>query len=1365
MKKIVFILVFGCSMLWSRTLVVDINPTNVGFTTMSCKGTTSPYSTIQSAIDDASAGDTVEICKGTYSENLNVDKDNLTIKGVVWQDIDDVVIDGGSDTAILVKSKNETFDNFKIISDKKGIDGNSNSGGSNTFKNLIINSGQEGIYLSQGNGQTFKNLTITAGAQGIYTYYHALGTKDFQDINISSGGDGVLIYAGAKVSCDTLDINSSGGKGIYIKSANGKHILNNITVNSSDDSIYVRKGGKSFTNLDLKSVNGVGLEVVQTDENLTFSNILIQSKKQGLVAGYYALGAKDLQDINISSDGDGVYIRRGKKISCDTIDINSSGGMGIYIEDSNGDHTFNNLAINSSKDSIHINKGGKSFSNLELNSTNGTGIKIDNTDANLTFSSIAIQSKNQGIHTDYYATGTKDFQDINISSGGDGIYIYKGAKVSVENLDINSSGGDGINISGAGGDHTFDNLTINSEKDSIRVGKGGKSFSNLELNSTNGIGIKIDDTDENLTFSSIAIHSKNQGIYTYYYATGTKDFQDINISSGGDGIYIRRGKKISCDTLDINSSGGKGIYIKSANGKHIFNNITVNSSDDSINTGEGFALINDANLTSSGGSGIVTSAKIDTNVTNVQINSKKTGISFGYGNYVNILVKCSTITSTDPENGIYVSKAEHFTINSVYIKKAKIGVNVDSSVKNAIIKNSKIENTTDYAIYLRSSYSGSTAINNNCFSGAKLAYTRRSGYNFDGNYWDGVSDSNGDGKITHSDAPVKISNYVVDNSPKDGCDVDQQCTDTSSPPIEEEINNYKFDAWDIFRNISDKNISTKIVGQDFNLTIASLDENGSALADFNGTVCIRALDDKNSSLNSWQKIYFNDEDKKNITINGINVARKKVRMKISWKNGVNESCPLSDEDNSTLSSDDFAIRPDRFIITAQAPFYAGDDFNITFQALDGSDANSSDYNETKGISFLVESNITKPGCYQGVINVDNFSFQNGIAKDINASYSNIGDINITIKEKLGSEFAIVDADDTNDSDRLIEENSTKITVIPYDINITNVLYQNSTGKSWLYDANVSDMNVTIETTVKAFAKGSATSLPDFNATCYAKDVNLSFLYDTNYSDSNVSLDTTSLKGNLSYQDINSSSILILSSQFVNGEANASYAFNVKRVYNKPLNPVKIKLKDINITTASISKNQNGALQTGNINSDQNSTFYYGRIYAQDLETTKKISSSNIFIDVYCNGCNNDINKFFQDSLNWYKNEFDTVITKKTDITILPKEGFLLSSPNKSNISISNITDANSSKISFDVTNSKDEYDTALFHLLIPRWLWYNAYKDYNASNGSNCSTHPCIGYRMLPSVNSSINSGTFKGSDIGHEQNRTIKKAGVKVYR
>jgi len=307
--------------------------------------------------------------------------------------------------------------------------------------------------------------------------------------------------------------------------------------------------------------------------------------------------------------------------------------------------------------------------------------------------------------------------------------------------------------------------------------------------------------------------------------------------------------------------------------------------------------------------------------------------------------------------------------------------------------------------------------------------------------------------------------------------------------------------------------------------------------------------------------------------------------------------------------------------------------------------------------------------------------------------------------------------------------------------------------------------VELNATLSAYAKGKNTALRDFNSTCYAKDINISFL-DTNITkndDFNGTYHDIIKDKNLT--DINFTNLTkdynwtIRKNDFINGKGNLSIKFNVDRNYSKAISPVNVDFADINITTTNIAKNEN------NISMDKNISFYYGRVVTQDIETTEQNITSSFLIDVYCDNCSNQINNYFQDSLNWYRNELDNGIIQKNDIKIYPKSDISLSSSDKSDINISNITDAKKGKVNFDVNNSKNIYDTAVLHVLIPKWLWSNDYRAYDDNSSSDCSTHPCIGYKLLINSGNSIKSGIFKGSDIGHEQNRTIKKVGIKVYR
>ncbi|MFK5882614.1 MAG: right-handed parallel beta-helix repeat-containing protein, partial [Sulfurospirillum sp.] len=567
MKKIVFGFVFSVSVLFaSSTLVVDKNYIGVGGTGINCEGfSTNTYETIQAAINDAGNGDTIEICSGTYNEAVVVDKKNLTLKGVDGQSPSDVVMDAGSNIGITLKKKNITLENFKVKSSNNyGIYGNYNAKGEHTFKHLIIDANSRGIYLDNGSKQTFEDLDITAGDIGIYT-----------DANV-----------------------------------NGEHTFKNITIHSTGNAIQIDKGGKSFESLNLTSDNGRGIDVVDTPADLTFKDIRIHSKWEGILTRYNAKGEKSFNDIKISSQGKSIYVDGGKKATFDNIEANSSNDIGIYL------------------------------------SANPKG------------------------------------------------------------------------------DHTFNHITINAKNEALYVGKGGKTFTNLKLNSSDSRGLDIEDTTTDLDIEHVFINSKNEGILLRYNVSGDKILKDINVTSGGTCIYAEKG----------------------------------------------FSSLTDANLTSSGDRGVREATYRDTTITNVKINAKKEGILFDWGNNVDITVKNSSITSTDPNDGIYASRSKHFTVDSVCIKKAKRGIYAPWDVRNVVIKNSKIENTTDWVVVIDSDRSAPAKVNNNCLSGAKLAYSNGLVHNFDENYWDGVNDVDGDGKITHSDAPNKIFDYVVDNSPKNSCE-------------------------------------------------------------------------------------------------------------------------------------------------------------------------------------------------------------------------------------------------------------------------------------------------------------------------------------------------------------------------------------------------------------------------------------------------------------------------------------------------------------------------------------------------------------------------------------------------------------------
>ncbi len=589
--------------------------------------------------------------------------------------------------------------------------------------------------------------------------------------------------------------------------------------------------------------------------------------------------------------------------------------------------------------------------------------------------------------------------------------------------------------------------------------------------------------------------------------------------------------------------------------------------------------------------------------------------------------------------------------------------------------------------------------------------------------------------------------------------------------------NYKFDAWDIFRggiSDDDRNISTKIVNKNFELNISSLNENGDNYQEFNGTVCSAVIDENDNNISAWFKNSFNEDNTSTQTTQGnpifnVSKAIKSAKIKIEWITNEDTTCPLSNETNDTNSTDNFAIRPLKFNISNYPTIaYAKEDFNISFEAKDNNDNNTTDYNETKGSSFDVIVKEIKNGCGTGNYN-SNIKFANGGNTTI-ANYDETGEIDINITDKniaCSDRFAQVDCKDKNISgywnsniDTSIKESNITLKVLPYDINLS----YNITNLAWIYmDRNLSTNNIELNITATAYAKNSSTALQDYNSTCYAKDINISFgMTITNPDEFNgtyhINKGKSTYSNDINFTDTNFTALkeynwTIPKTEFANGKGTLSIKYNIDKNYSIPVSIVDTNLASANIATPNLSKYEN------NISIDKNTSYYYAKLYTKDIFTTNTNSSELIPILVY-----DTTNKHFNNQilLNWYhQTNNDKNITQVLGTST---DYVYDSDKNVSNFDAS--IDFAQPDFNLSLQNNSDNNIFVVIHLKTPKYLWYSKYSDYNDTNQSSCVGHYCIEYTYKPNISGNeVGSGTFVGSEINttQESNQTIK--GVKIYR
>jgi uncharacterized repeat protein (TIGR01451 family) len=350
----------------------------------------------------------------------------------------------------------------------------------------------------------------------------------------------------------------------------------------------------------------------------------------------------------------------------------------------------------------------------------------------------------------------------------------------------------------------------------------------------------------------------------------------------------------------------------------------------------------------------------------------------------------------------------------------------------------------------------------------------------------------------------------------------------------------------------------------------------------------------------------------------------------------------------SCSSDNFAIRPKAFDVNINDgdTFISGQDINLKFEATNWNDVTETyDYNETEESSFSVDINFTDAtkNCPVTIQLYPSVHFVDGIEID-DFHFTDIGkDLNFTVSEINGSEYALVDYDDSNDTVRLITPLERNITIIPDHFNIDANLtdHNRNNNFTYLHDINRYDSDDNYEMgaalTIDIQAMGADNNITrNYMETCYAKETNITlvlsgtsitypgstqpleyFLY-YNPEEDNGSIDAG--EGNYSLPAPVANTITLpslaienIGSSFPadapdgNGTTHIEYKLNFDRKQNLVVNPFQMILNDVNITeidttvpTTDLITGDTGAL------TDQNATMYYARTRPSQFRPMKFI---------------------------------------------------------------------------------------------------------------------------------------------------------------
>jgi len=433
----------------------------------------------------------------------------------------------------------------------------------------------------------------------------------------------------------------------------------------------------------------------------------------------------------------------------------------------------------------------------------------------------------------------------------------------------------------------------------------------------------------------------------------------------------------------------------------------------------------------------------------------------------------------------------------------------------------------------------------------------------------------------------------------------------------------------------DRNISTKISNKPFKLTVlAKNDLNGSALKDVNITQLDLYSCDGHPIRVPWWKDTPRTTDANGIAqfpplleANSYPCLRVKIYSKMEDMNGTYVQ----------FSDDNFSIRPDHYAIILPSNVKAGEDFNLTIEAKDALGNTVPNYNETLNSSYEIVYRDSKPGCATAVLDLMGADFVNGVLKK-ETRYPEVGELNLTIQEINATAFAITDRNDTGLSDLLIPPSSAQISILPKKIDLNWELL--GSGNEITYFSNDPEaMGAMLKITLVARGK-SGNILQNYSNGCYANDINVSVTYHVDGSagerphlkvhDNNTSSYIADKVLDLPMGD-DTFSYTLSRTKFLGGTRTEPLKINFARTDNRPMEPLTLSIKDLNISEPSA---HNTLTKT------EKQNFYFARAHVLDQSIAGDQGDVHVYYEVYCKKCDKSRylyadGKESMDSVFWY----------------------------------------------------------------------------------------------------------------------------------
>jgi len=563
------------------------------------------FTRIQDAIIAASAGDTIIVRDGNYTENVDVDK-SLTIQSengsancivhaeslydcVFKVTADYVNISGftveGRDRAIYLDNVDYcSIANNNCSTDKyAGIELRSSNNNTLT-NNTALNSNNYGIifYSSSNNiltGNLISGISLHSSSSNLITNNN-ISNNDEQGIYLSDSNNNIL----------TNNVFKNNGIHVYYSyqntvkgnTVNGKPLVylegeSDLTIGDAGQVILVNCDNITIENLNLSNAN-VGVELWNTGNSKIMNNTANRNV-YGIYLNWYS-NNNILTNNTILNNVDGIRLDSSSNNILMNNTIKSNKRLGVSLSYSNNNILTNNTFVNNG-----ISVGGSYPNTVEDNTVNGKPLVYLEDESDLTVAdagqvilvncdNITVENlnlSNASIGVELRNTNNSKITNNIASNNYRGIFLGGANNILVNNTASNSY--EGIVVWDYGNNTLTGNTANSNEEYGISLYSSNNILSN-NIASNNSCGIRLTWADNN-TLMNTTVSNNDLGI-CLSQSSNNNTLMSNMASNNRYGIYLDQSSNNTL-TNNIASNNNYGIYLWSWNYYNTFINNTASN--------------------------------------------------------------------------------------------------------------------------------------------------------------------------------------------------------------------------------------------------------------------------------------------------------------------------------------------------------------------------------------------------------------------------------------------------------------------------------------------------------------------------------------------------------------------------------------------------------------------------------------------------------------------------------------------------------------------------------------------------------------------------------------------------------------------